>query len=569
MKSPDFSPFNIDKGQEYSKNYKNKYPNLLLYPLYYKKNIESLVNMIINFIEINIKFIKYIVKNQTKLKIYKIYNHCHEAYEQNIEILTNYEKYISSNMLIDDCDIVPYLLYTFYCLNFPYKGYMLAAELLANLSKKHYTKVKLIGDIPLKVDSLLNSIIFTCHYENSSNFGKIKSCYGNTDILGFERDDMLIDQNIDTLIPYNMIFSHRLSMNSMMKTDMNFIGEFSKSFVQNRNGFLVPAHMRLSLSSDILSNQVNFILLLRPILDNNVFYILMNNDNEVLNYSYNIVNSVPVCNKLKYGCKIETLSKGLYKKMRQITPSLKNKYNFYRNFHFEVIQEYYISKGVQIRNKYLSNLSFYEQFKKAVGNSDKKFDVNYQFSDTQKIRKTSSILNITQTKLESEDKKASNIKKGPRFDKSKRDLAANQKKIEKTKENSILNNSSSKKYVDLALEYYKDHKSNVNTMGYNFHTINHIEFTNGKKQKLLFKFEGVPKFNEQKYQVDLYERTFRYCDYSYRYLVIRSKYPKEESNQNFNKCEQIISKPVRILSISLYFLRSKNLYRLRRSKIKA
>ena len=78
-------------------------------------------------------------------------------------------------------------------------------------------------------------------------------------------------------------------------------------------------------------------------------------------------------------------------------------------------------------------------------------------------------------------------------------------------------------------------------MTYNFHTINHIEFTDRKKQKLLFKFEGIPIFNERKYQVDLYERTFRYCDYSYKYLVIKSNYPKEESNQNVNKC---MEKPV-------------------------
>ena len=116
IKSSEFS--SSDTYQEYSR-YKHKYPNLLLYPLYYKKNIESLVKMIINFIEISKELMKYIFKHQTNLKIYKVYSHSHKAYEQNIEINKNYEKYISSNMLIDDFDIVPYFLYTYYCLNFP------------------------------------------------------------------------------------------------------------------------------------------------------------------------------------------------------------------------------------------------------------------------------------------------------------------------------------------------------------------------------------------------------------------------------------------------------------------
>ena len=234
-------------------------------------------------------------------------------------------------MLIDDCDIVPYLLYTFYCLNFPYKGYMLAAELLANMNKKYYNKVKLINDLPFSVDSLLNSIIFTCHLENSTNIGKIKSCYGNIDILGFKKDSVLIDKEIDTLIPYNMIFPHRLSMSSLIKTDINFIGENCKSFIQNRNGFLVAVFLTLSLSADILSNQVNFIVLLRPILDNNVFYILLNNENQVLNYSYNIMTSIPVHNKMKYGSNIKKLSRGLAKKLRKISPSLKKNQNLHKN----------------------------------------------------------------------------------------------------------------------------------------------------------------------------------------------------------------------------------------------
>ena len=265
-------------------------------------------------------------------------------------------------MLIDDCDIVPYLLYTFYCLNFPYKGYMLAAELLANMNKKYYNKVKLINDLPFSVDSLLNSIIFTCHLENSTNIGKIKSCYGNTDILGFEKDNVLIDKDIYTLIPYNMIFPHRLSVDSLMKTDINFIGENCKSFIQNRNGFLVPTYIRVSLSPDISLDHVNFIVLLRPILDNSVFYILMNNDNIVLNYSYNIVDCVSVHDKLKYGCKIKTLSRGLGKKMREISSSSKNKQNLDTNICYDRTQRYYIAKGVQIHNKFWFNNNFYDNF---------------------------------------------------------------------------------------------------------------------------------------------------------------------------------------------------------------
>ena len=191
---------------------------------------------------------------------------------------------------------------------------MLAAELIANLNKKYYNEVKLIGDIPFKVDSLFNSIIFTCHYENSSNIGKIKSFYGKTDILGFEKSSVLIDKDIDTLIPYNMIFPHRLSMSSMIINDLNYIGvKNCKSFIQNRNGFLVPVYITLSFSNDILSSKINFIVLLQPILDSNVFYIMMNNKNKVLNYSNNLVNSVPENNKLKYGCNIKKISRDLYK----------------------------------------------------------------------------------------------------------------------------------------------------------------------------------------------------------------------------------------------------------------
>ena len=243
MKSSDFSPFEKSEDGEYSGYYHSKYPNLQLYPLYYKKNIESLVNMILNFIEINKKFINCILKNQTNLKIDKVYQHCHEAYEQNLEIRTKYEKYMKSSMLIDHCDIMPYLLYTFYCLNFPYKGYMIAAKLLANLDKQYNKNIELIGDIPFKMDSLFNSIIFTCQFDNSSKIGKIKSCYGHTDILGFQKDGFLINKDIETVIPYNMIVPHRLSMNSLIKTDVNFIDENCRSFIQNRNGFLVPVYL--------------------------------------------------------------------------------------------------------------------------------------------------------------------------------------------------------------------------------------------------------------------------------------------------------------------------------------
>ena len=120
-------------------------------------------------------------------------------------------------------------------------------------------------------------------------------------------------------------------------------------------------------------------------------------------------------------------------------------------------------------------------------------------------------------------------------------MATNRKKIEKTKKNLICDRRSSEKYFDATLEYYKHQKSKAYTTAYNFHTINHIELTNNKKHGFLFKFEGIPKLNEQTYQVDLYERTFRYCDYSYKYLVLKLINPKEESNQNV---DQNIEKPV-------------------------
>ena len=116
----------------------------------------------------------------------------------------------------------------------------------------------------------------------------------------------------------------------------------------------------------------------------------MNNDNEVLNYSHNIVNSIPVHNKLQYGCKIKTLSRGFNKKMRQVTSSLKNNQNFNTNFYFEMTQEYHIWKGVEIHNKYLFNLNFYdnfvfyEEFKKNVANSENISKANYLFFDMQK-----------------------------------------------------------------------------------------------------------------------------------------------------------------------------------------
>ena len=96
----------------------------------------------------------------------------------------------------------------------------------------------------------------------------------------------------------------------------------------------------------------------------------------------------------------------------------------------------------------------------------------------------------------------------------------------------ICDDTSTEKHFDACLEYYKHPKSKVNTDTYNFHTMNHIELTDENKQKLLFKFEGIPISNEQKYQVDIYERKFRYCDYSYKYLAITSKSSKEESNQS-------------------------------------
>ena len=114
-------------------------------------------------------------------------------------------------------------------------------------------------------------------------------------------------------------------------------------------------------------------------------------------------------------------------------------------------------------------------------------------------------------------------------------MATNQKKIEKTDKNLICDDTSTENHLDESFEYYKHPKSKVMTNTYNYHTINHIELTDKNKQKLLFKFEGIPILNEKKYQVDLYERSFRYCDYSFKYLVIKSKYSKEESNQIIEK----------------------------------
>lgn len=353
----------IDKHDSYS-TFKCKALNLL-YPLYYKHNIENLVNLILKFIETSKELICYLNKNHNpNYKIENVYNICHKAYEINLEIQRNYDQYMKSNKLRDDCDIIPYLLYTFYCLNFPYKGYIIAAKLLASLNKDWDLQMKSNLNISRKdfnLNTLFESLIFICGYDNSNNKWSIRRSYGNTEVIGFKKDDMLMDQDLDLLLPYNMIVPHRLGINTLSK-DTDFIGQDCTTFIQNKNGFLMPVKRLLSICPDIETEHPSYILLLTPIVEPDVYYIMLNENNLVLNYSYNILNMASDYSNLKYGCKLKVLSKELHNKVYKYS-SRKTREFLNDDIYDQELHESYVKTGIKIYNKWILNGKLYKQLR--------------------------------------------------------------------------------------------------------------------------------------------------------------------------------------------------------------
>lgn len=276
---------------------------------------------------------------------------------------------------------------------------------------------------------------------------------------------------------------------------------------------------------------------------------LLNTENEVMNYSYNIMNTVPVYEKLQYGCKLKKLSKGLNKKIRKL-PVFTNNQNLNRNFYDEIVQQYYIGKSIQINNKAQLNNNFYENFtfydllRKNVGNTGKLIWEGNNHFELQKsmIKKTSKSIKRVKKFLKYSDVSGSfedRIRSSRKMsDKNPQPLLKRKLPISELSKISADKDDASKNIID---NFEGKRNTKYTTRPYDFHTVSHIPITNKKNIKKLFKFEGIPSLNEKKYEVDLYERKYRLCNYSYKYLLIRSTCDDtiDKAGQYMNDCDPI------------------------------
>ena len=284
-----------------------KVPKSFIYikPLYHKKLMKTFINMILDYVRLNSEFIKIII-SEDEFDMSLALSVCTKAHEKYLVIESFFTNVIQVSDLYTMNDMIPYIIFMGYCQNMHIEC---QRKLTLSSNSVNSLNRQACGDeFQLIFPKIIeNSLIFLCE-GNNEGFGTILDHYGRLEMLN-TKEEALIGNTMNSIIPRDFVMAHQISMHRMTSTDINFYGYQFKSFLKCSNEMIIPVYMFVNLYPDHKLN-LKFIVYSRKETMKDKYYILLNNENQIINYSSNF-GDISQIENLQYNCHVNKISTNL------------------------------------------------------------------------------------------------------------------------------------------------------------------------------------------------------------------------------------------------------------------
>lgn len=254
------------------------------YAFWYKEKLEKLVSLINQYISKNKKYIGLLRSQSTSLN--EVNDLCIELFQLKNEITMHFEHFHSKTKSIESLHLTPYFYFLISCINLQRS----ASKIFKLYKQRMLNRKNLIDEKNLEITDVNlfhHSILFMVE-SNKQKFGTITDIYGDSRYLKV-KPDSLKNKHMDCLIPSDMREPHNTSCKIFSETTLSpVIGEMLYSFIKlPERDYILPVGYLIKIMPSIKSEFRYAIGVRYNLIDSNM-YILLNKENQVDAFSYNM-----------------------------------------------------------------------------------------------------------------------------------------------------------------------------------------------------------------------------------------------------------------------------------------